>query len=169
MKFVKYVPWALCAVLTVLLMFIYFTKNAEIESLHNQYNLLVAESNKKLEDANQKQQKLAEEANQQQQQLIEKATELLSAANLPEATVSVSHRAAMLGSGYVVGITNISGVSAPFSVEIRRPSTEQSKNYDFVIDGGRMVEIGHREGWAFVSGDVITIKQPNHKSKIVTL
>ncbi len=169
MKFIKYTPWALCVVLIVLLAFVYLKKNSEIESLHNQYNQLVIESNKKLEETNKQQQKLVEEANQKQQQLAEKATQLLTAASLPEATVAVSFRPAMLGNGFVAGITNISSSSAPFSVEIRRPSTEQSRSYDFVIDAGRRIEIGHREGWAFVSGDSITIKQPNHKPKSVRL
>lgn len=176
MKFVKYVPWAICAVLVILLGFVYFSKNAEIESLQSQYDMLVAESNKKIDEANQQRQQLIneankklEEANQQQQQLVNKATELLAAASLPEATVTVGFRPAMLGSGFVARITNTSGISTPFSIEINRSSTGNSRNYERVLNGGSFIEIGHREGWAFVSGDSITINQPNHKPKAVTL
>ena len=154
----KYAPWGLSIVLVALLLFVFLSKNGEINNLNQQNAALTEKYNKLVEDANKKQQKLVGEANQ-----------LIAAASLPEATVTISFRAAMMGGGSVATIVNTSNDDIPIAVAITRPSNGQSKNYDFVLNGRAVKEIGHAEGWAFVSGDVIAVNQPNHKVKAISL
>lgn len=163
----KFVPWALSAVLAALLLFVFISKGAEIKNqeqqlseLQNKYSLLVADTNKK--------QTLLDEASKRQSQIIDEANKLLTAANQPELTVSLSFRPAMMGNGLVATIRNTSGETIAITADIKRPSSHQSKNFDLVLNGNTIKEIGHMEGWAFVDGDTLTLQQPNHKSKIFT-
>lgn len=179
MKFVKFAPQVLSAVLAVALVVLYIVKNTEIENVRQQnealssrYNALIAEADKRqklIEEAAQKHQKTVEEATQKQQQLVAEANQLISAARLPEATVNITFRPAMMGSGFVARITNTSTASIPVTIEVKRSSTGQTKEYESVINGNAFKEIGHQEGWPFVSGDEVTVKQPNHKAKTKNL
>ena len=154
----KYAPWLLSIVLAALLI-----------SLNQQNAALTEKYNKLVEGANNKQQQLAKEANQ-----------LIAVASLPEATVSISFRPEVLqtgnvfnptkiGVGSVAVITNISDDNIPINVVIKRASTGQSKSYDFVMNARTVKQIGNQDGWAFVSGDVIAVNQPNHKVKTIAL
>ena len=89
----------------------------------------------------------------------------LQAANLPETTAEVAFRKAVLSNGGVAMIRNVSASSVPFTILVGRPSTRQSRQYSPVVDGGKTIEIGEREGWAFLSGDVIRVVQPGHKPR----
>jgi hypothetical protein len=90
-------------------------------------------------------------------------------ANQPEVSVTVTFRKALFGSGSVAAITNISTESIPVAVISSRPSMNQQQRFDLVIDPNRFKEIGDREGWAFIPGDVIKISQPDHKPRAVRL
>jgi hypothetical protein len=111
---------------------------------------------------------IANEAGARMVQLKSEADSRIQAANLPETTTTVVFRNAFIGSGRVATIRNISAKAAPFTALIERPSTQQKRSLDFVIDGNGMKEIGQREGWAFVQGDTIRMAQPNHKAVIYT-
>jgi hypothetical protein len=157
----KKIPWIISAVFLVLLLLIFKSKSEEITALNAQnyslsqqvkvanerYDNLVAQSNKVVEDANMK----------------------IYAASLSEVTADLSFRSAMMGSGLVAKITNSSGVSTPFTIEAKRPSTGQSKSFDVVLDSGGMSEIGHSEGWPFIDGDIVTVSQPGHKSRVYSV
>jgi hypothetical protein len=113
-------------------------RDAEISKLKEQYNQLIKDTNDKLQEANQRQNEIVEEANKK-----------LQSANQPEVPVTVGFRGAFFGSGSVAHITNQSNQSIAVKV----------------IDGGMSKEIGEQEGWAFVSGDTVTIEQAGHKSR----
>ena len=89
----------------------------------------------------------------------------LQAANLPEATLEVTFRKAVMSNGSVAQFRNTSQVSAPFTIVAARPSTNQSRRFTLVLDGGRTTEIGEREGWAFLPGDLVRVVQPGHKPR----
>ena len=89
----------------------------------------------------------------------------LQAANLPEATVDVTFRKAVMSNGSVALFRNTSQVSTPFAIVAVRPATNQSRKFTPVLDGGRITEIGEREGWAFLPGDVVRVVQPGHKPR----
>ena len=133
-------------------------KDAQIQSLTQKYNSLVANSNEKIAAANARLHALADEANSK-----------LAVANLPQVSIAVSFRKALLSSGNVAVIRNIAAQSIPASLAVNRPSTGQQKLFELVFDAGQVKEIGEREGWAFLPGDTILISQPEHKSLTVTL
>jgi hypothetical protein len=135
----KFAPWVLSAILVGLLLLVITNKNQEISNLTVQ----LAKANQEIAKGNQE----------------------IAKASLPEATVDISFRQAMMGSGAVAVISNTSNENIPIAVSITRQSTGQSKKYDFVMNARSTKEVGHMEGWAFVSGDVIAVSQPNHKVK----
>lgn len=158
----KYAPWALTVTMLIMLLFAwqYFRTelqkmDSELTSLKSQYNQLVVTSNAKLQEVNEKYQKLVDETNQK-----------IQLASLPEVQVSVSFRKALLNAGNVAMIKNNSGQTIAISVEISRPASYQSRRFDLTLDHGRSKEIGAIEGWAFVPGDIVTIQQAGHKEVV---
>lgn len=169
----KYLPWVISAVCLGVLGFTWQDsrtrleqKDAELESLRGQYNLLVADANAKIEAANSKAKKIAEEANNLLKQQETEANEKLQQANLREAEVSVKFRKALLSSGHVAGFTNTSSQPVAIVAHVLRASTGQSRSFEMTLDPGRTKEVGEREGWAFLVGDKITVEQPDRKSLI---
>jgi hypothetical protein len=114
---------------------------------------LVKEANEKINAAHEKIQQVATDAHRK-----------IQAANQPEPTVLVSFRKSLFGSGSVATIKNSSSQSISVSLVAERPSTNESRPFSTIIDGGMSKEIGEREGWAFLAGDTLNVSQPNHKS-----
>lgn len=117
-------------------------KDAEITELHR----LIGVANQRIEQANQK----------------------IKAANLPEVSVHVTFRPALLGSGDVVTIRNVGNSTSEFIVVITRPSSGRSAKFQFVLDPNGATEIGHQEGWPFIPGDQVSISQSAHKTLLFT-
>lgn len=157
MSFSRYIPWLITVASIGLLVFTWQDsrsqlqkKDLEIANITTQYNKLVSESNAKLKQ-------LADEANQK-----------IQVANQREVQVRVSFRKAFLSSGNVAGIANASNQTIAVTANVDRPSSGQTRSFSLTIDPGQTKEIGEREGWSFISGDVITIAQPEHKSLTFT-
>jgi hypothetical protein len=175
----KTIPWILSALLAIATIGIHFQnkaiiegKDAEIKLLNEKNANLISEANSKLSDAAQKlkdadtrAQQIAAEANNKIQALATEATEKLQAANQPEATVAVAFRKALLGNGNVAMIKNTGPQAAPLTLQFIRASTGQQRSIQVVIDQSRSVDIGEREGWAFLPGDEVQVSQPGHKSR----
>ena len=128
-------------------------KDAEIAVLKSQLDKVLSEANTKIADANAKIKALAEEANQK-----------IQVANLREVSVRIGFRKALLSSGNVAAFTNTSGQAIAIDAEIERPSSAQRRTFSLTLDPGQTKEIGEREGWAFLSRDIITVSQPDHKA-----
>lgn len=142
----KYISWAIVVLLGLLLagvVGIYqiriVAKDAEIAALKKQFTKLVNEANEKLEHANQ-----------------------------PEVPISIAFRKGLVDSGLVAQLRNNSGSTAAITIEVKRPSG-QAKSLEEVIDSNETKEIGESEGWAFIAGDSLTLKQSGHKSKSYTV
>ena len=152
------IPWFLAAVLAIIVGLMWFAmerKDAALADSREKYNQLISEANQKLSDANKRYNELATDANQK-----------LRTASQPEVEVQVSFRKALINSGNVSMLKNISGRSIAIAVEAKRPSTGKSKKFDLTLDASQMKEIGEIEGWAFISGDTLRISQPEHKELV---
>ena len=183
-------PWVLVALLAAGAAALHFhyrgaldAKTAELEVAKENYAKLEASTATALADANsrltasqtklvefaseatKKVQEIAAQAEERTQALAAEANEKIRTANLPEVAVLVGFRKALLSSGNVAGIKSTSSSSAPISVTAARPSTGQSRNYQFVIDANGVKEVGEQQGWAFVKGDTLKVEQPGHKPK----
>ena len=115
--------------------------------------------------ASAKAQEAAEQARLRMDSMASEARARLQAASLPETTVAIIFRKAIVSNGNVAMVKNISGSSSIFSLLVGRPSTNQNRQFSPVIDAGKVMEIGEREGWAFLAGDVVRVSQPGHKPK----
>ncbi len=174
---VQVFPWVLVVALSVGLGGVWFKlndqlkqKDAELSALSQKLDQVRSDAFRIITEADQKHKALATEANQRLaeangkfQELAAAANEQIELANLPEAQVSVAFRKALLSSGNVVKIINTSTTSIAITAEIERTSTGRKRAYDLTLDANHAKEIGEFEGWAFVSGDVITIRQAGHK------
>ena len=110
-----------------------------------------------------------DQAKARMETLETEARNKLLAANQPEATIDVTFRKAVVSNGSVALFRNTSQVSTPFTIVAARPATSQSRKFTPVLDSGRMIEIGEREGWAFLPGDVVRVVQPGHKPRDFSL
>ncbi|HMK59925.1 MAG TPA: hypothetical protein VK452_02125 [Dissulfurispiraceae bacterium] len=153
--FSKYIPWLVTVIALGLLAFIWQDIRTQLSKKDVELTNLKAQYDKMSADASAKMQALAAQANQK-----------IQLANLPEVKVKVSFRKAFFSSGDVAQINNISNQSIAINADVERPAAGQKKTFTLTTDPGRVKEIGEREGWAFVSGDVVTISQPEHKALI---
>ena len=149
----KYIPWLVTAIALGLLAFIWQDTRSQISKKDVEFANLKAQYDKMVADSSAKMQALAAQANQK-----------IQIANLPEVKVKVTFRKAIFSSGNVAHINNISNQSIAITTDVERPSAGQKKSFTLTIDPGQSKEIGERQGWAFVNGDVMTITQPGHKS-----
>lgn len=145
-------------------------KDSEILNLTKKNASLISEMESKLSAADRKakdleirNQQISNEANTKIQVLSSEANEKLQLANQPEATVFVTFRKAFFGNGNVARIKNTGAQASPFALQFIRASTNQQRSFQVVVDQERSIEIGEREGWAFLSGDEIKVSQPGHK------
>lgn len=69
-----------------------------------------------------------------------------------------------MSSGNVASFNNTAGQTIAVTINVNRASG-QSRSFDVTLDTGMTKEIGEREGWAFIRGDTITVRQAEHKSK----
>ncbi|MBC3809874.1 hypothetical protein [Undibacterium aquatile] len=174
----KYTPWIITAIaVTSLVGLVVFyqgkitEKEAEISKLNAQMLDLASTADRKIQDIQRQYKTLEVLTNERQQKFNSLAAEAdakIHEANLREAEVKVSFRRALLFSGFVAVIANTSGQAQSFNIEINRPSSGKSKVLEVVINPNSTKEIGEHEGWAFVSGDRITIKQAEHKALTFT-
>lgn len=170
----KYIPWTITAIAVTSLVgsIVFFQgkiaeKEAEISKLKTQMLDLVATSDRKIQDIQRQYKTLEAVANERQQKFNSLAAEAdakIHEANLREVEAKVSFRRALLFSGFVAVIANTSGQVQSFNIEINRPSSGKSKILEAVINPNSTKEIGEREGWAFVPGDSVTIKQADRKA-----
>ena len=179
----KTIPWILSALLALLAGSLYFQKNSvtqakdvEIRVLMEKSANLITEANSKLSQAEQKikqadlrAQQVTTDTDNKIQALASEANDKIQAASLPEVTIAISFRKALLSNGSVAILKNTSSQPTPMTLQFIRASTGQQRTVQVVIDPTRSIEIGEREGWAFLSGDEIKVSQPAHKTMSVKL
>lgn len=166
-----FIPWAFSITLATALGYLYVAKErevtalaAEVRNLQGALQQVTADANEKIAAAHSQTKQAKESAKAELEQLENIAQQRIDAANLKEVQVMVSFRKALLSSGQVAIIRSTSGQSIAITAVISRPSSNQSISREMALDPNQMVEIGQREGWAFIPGDVIKIEQPHHKS-----
>jgi hypothetical protein len=173
----KILPWLISVALAIALAVVHYhykgiiaAKDVELQAASERNASLVTEAENRLKEAgekvtaaNERLQQLATEARAKLQALTTEANEKLQVANQPEPTVLVSFRKAFLGSGGVATIKNTASQAISVSLVAARSATNQQRQFELVVDGGLVKEIGERDGWAFLSGDTLKISQPSHK------
>lgn len=84
----------------------------------------------------------------------------------PEMPVELSYRSALMGPGLVITLKNISSRHLSVVATFLNPTLIKEENYRIDIAPSSVKEIGHVEGWAFASGDVIKLIHNEYKTKI---
>ena len=75
----------------------------------------------------------------------------------PAMPILVTYRASLMGNGYVEVFTNQSGRLLAILVTAYNPSFGRKQSFRLDIPPNQSREIGHLEGWSFVSGDQIIV------------
>ncbi|MEJ0086860.1 MAG: zinc ribbon domain-containing protein [Pseudomonadota bacterium] len=83
---------------------------------------------------------------------------------LPPIPVAIHHRAALLGSGQVLQVTNTSDAPLAAAVTLSNPSTQLSKSFQLTLKAKETKEIGHMEGWSLSPGDQIQVFNASFQS-----
>lgn len=84
--------------------------------------------------------------------------------NLPAMPVAVKTRPALTGPGLVLVVKNTSSRYLTYMVTLKNPTTAQEKSFRLDAAPSGDVEIGHKEGWALSSGDIIKIVHSEYQS-----
>ena len=90
-------------------------------------------------------------------------------AGKPELPVAVTYRQAMLSDSYVAQFTNQSDRLLAIMVTARNPTMGRQQTFRLDIPANMTKEIGHIEGWSFVSGDVITLNHAEYAPLVKTI
>lgn len=144
-------------------------KSSEIAALTAKLEYENAESARKLSEAEQRYKNLASEATEKLKELTAEADQKIVQANQPEVQARVTFRKALLSSGNVAKIENLSSSIIAITAQVERPGIEKTKSFEVTLDINQSKEIGEREGWAFIAGDIITVIQPEHKTRVIRL
>ena len=93
--------------------------------------------------------------------------------------IAVGFRKALLGSGYVLNLQNKTTKPLALNVAVADATRQKTRQFRIVMDGGTATggsfqaapakEIGHREGWAFASGDTVEIACAGYDSIQMTV
>jgi hypothetical protein len=96
-----------------------------------------------------------------------------------EMAIAVTFRKAIFGSGYVLGIQNKTTKPLALNVTVTDATRQRNMHFRVVANGGSAQganftaapakEIGHREGWAFVSGDTVDVGCADYDSIQMTV
>jgi len=81
----------------------------------------------------------------------------------PALSLTIASRKALLGSGLVVRFENVGTTEIVAGVTARSTTTNQQKDWRLVISPGKYEELGHLQGWAFVSGDEIEVVENGYR------
>lgn len=87
----------------------------------------------------------------------------------PALPVVVAYRQAMLSDSYVAQFTNQSDRLLAVMVTARNPTMKRQETFRLDIPANMTKEIGHIEGWSFVSGDVITVTHAEYAPLVKTI
>lgn len=90
-------------------------------------------------------------------------------ARLPEMPIEITYRKALMGPGLVVAFKNRSTRSLSVAATFTNPTLRQEKAFRVDIPANGVTEFGHREGWAFASGDSIKVVHNEYKPLNVSL
>lgn len=84
--------------------------------------------------------------------------------NLPPLPVEVGYRSALLGPGLVLKVKNTSSRSLSIIGTFANPTTKQEQSFRMDIPPNGESELGHKEGWAFASGDTLKLSHNDYAS-----
>lgn len=101
--------------------------------------------------------------------LVNDANAKIAFANLPFVPVALTTSKGIIASGYVLQVRNTSSQTIAIKVSIERPADGKKKDYELTLDGGTGKNIGELEGWAFISGDRVSVTQAEHKPVEVSI
>ena len=84
----------------------------------------------------------------------------------PEMPIELNYRKALMGPGLVIVFKNTSTRHLSMAATFVNPTLKKEENYRLDLSPGIVKEIGHIEGWAFSSGDVIKLTHNEYKTKV---
>jgi len=87
----------------------------------------------------------------------------------PAIPVQVQYRKAILNPSLVARFTNRSNRNLAFLATFENPTLNEVKKFEISLNAGVFRDIGHLEGWAFHSGDKITLHHADYSDERVTL
>jgi hypothetical protein len=92
----------------------------------------------------------------------EKAKALIPAMR-PALPVEVGFRKSLVGQGMVAEFTNRADKPLALTVTINSASGEKKDGKTIELKTGEKAEVGWVQGWKFVKGDRITVKNPDYR------
>jgi hypothetical protein len=97
-------------------------------------------------------------------QLQAQNAELVRQAALKALPIGVGFRKAILGHGEVAVLRNLSGTGLAVKARIVDAATHQEHDFTIDVDPGRPTEFGYVQGYAFESGDAVTLSHDGYKT-----
>jgi hypothetical protein len=73
------------------------------------------------------------------------------------------------GRGYIVQVHNTSQKHLAVLVELENPTLDQDVSAPVQLAPGELREIGQAQGWTFVSGETITVRQEGYRPTSLTI
>jgi len=78
---------------------------------------------------------------------------------LPDLPVRVSSRKALFSNGKVAQVHNFGSTELVIAAAVHSSASNQQNSWRLVIPAGKTMEIGQGQGWAFASGDELTLTE----------
>ncbi|HEY6924865.1 MAG TPA: hypothetical protein VI653_15430 [Steroidobacteraceae bacterium] len=129
--------------------------NADLNRAHDQISLLTGQLS-----ASQTQVTLDRQELATAQQQVTNESMQLTAASRPDLPVRLWFRHAMLSQGEVAMLQNLSSQTLEINLEVQSPAAGVQFRHTLVINPGQVGQFGPQEGWAFASGQLVTLSHP---------
>jgi hypothetical protein len=99
-----------------------------------------------------------------QKQLIQTQQKLSEKSRVP---FTVTYRNALTGPGYVCVFTNRSDRALTVVATFENPTLKKTTTKTILLKPSELSEVGYAEGWAFSSGDTITLKNADYADLLI--
>lgn len=97
-------------------------------------------------------------------QLQAQNAELRRQAALKNLPIGVGFRQAILGHGEIAVLRNLSATGLAVRAHIVDAATHREHDFTIEVDPGRPTEFGYVQGYAFESGDAVTLSHDGYKT-----
>jgi hypothetical protein len=106
---------------------------------------------------------MEERANAREEQQLQITRARLAAEVRGDLPIELTFHDAVLRSGKVALLHNLSDVDLEVMLEVQRPASDERVRRRLVINAHGMLQVGAAQGWQFAPGEIVTLNNDKYR------